>query len=270
MNETLFRYTESDFKITHTRTAHPLDNMEMHTHGHYEVYFFLSGECHYLVEGTQYALSPGDIMIMRPFETHKCVVHSSDVPYERIICTVTEKFLLDISGGSSLLQAFRSRPLGVANHFCDLDFGHTLCSDSLQTMIQREPDISREEMISRVFLILCEIKRVTEQITPYTRTDTIANRIIDYVNSNLYTPLSLEILSKEFFLIKSQINRIFKSNTGSSVGKYIAIKRLLSARQMIRAGESVATAASKCGYRDYSVFYRAYKNQFGVSPQKDR
>lgn len=270
MNETLFRYSQTGFKMSHTRTERPEDNLEMHTHSSYEIYYFISGMCHYLVEGTRYSLKPGDIMIMRPFESHKCVVLSPDVPYERMVCNVTEQFILDLSKDDSLLRTFRDRPLGVANRFSDSDFGHSLCSDSFQTVIQREPNISRDELIARLFLILCEAKRVTETVTAPTRTDNIANQIIDYVNSNLYAPLSLEALSNEFFLSKSQINRIFKTNTGSSVGRYVAIKRLLSARQLIRSGEAVAAAAAKCGYCDYSAFYRAYQKQFGVSPQKDR
>ena len=270
MNQTLFRHSEEDCKITHTLTEHPENNQRMHTHSGYEIYYFISGMCHYLVEGTRYSLKPGDIMIMRPFESHKCVVLSSDVPYERIVCNISEQFILSISGDDSLLRPFCNRPLGVANRFSDSDFGHSLCSDALQTVIQREPHVSRNELLARLMLILYEAKQVTESINTPARTDSLANQIIDYVNSNLYAPLSLETLSKEFFLSKSQINRIFKPNTGSSVGRYIAIKRLLSARQLIRSGESVATAATKCGYGDYSVFYRAYKNQFGISPRKDR
>ena len=270
MHETLFQYSLPDFRVSHTRTERPEYDPKMHTHGHYEIYFFLSGICHYLVEGTRYSLRPGDIMIMRPFEAHTCVVLSPDVPYERMVCNINEQFILELSGDNSFLDAFHNRPLGVANRFSDSDFGHSLCSDSFQTIIQREPGISREELVARLFLILCEARRVTETVTASTRSKRIATQIIDYVNSNLYTPLSLESLSQEFFLSKSQINRIFKNNTGSSVGQYVAIKRLLAARQLIRSGEAVSAAAAKCGYGDYSAFYRAYKNQFGISPQKDR
>ena len=270
MNKKLLLYKESGITVNHSLTERPKDAGEMHTHGHYELYYFISGMCHYLVEGTRYSLKPGDLMLMRPFEAHKCVVLSQDVPYERIVCSVTDKFVQDICGDDSMLNTFRSRPLGVANRFSDLTFGHSLCSDSFHTLIRREPNISRDELIARIFLILSEAKRATEHANTNIRSKSTANQVIDYVNSNLYSPLSLEILSKEFFLSKSQINRIFKDNTGSSVGRYVAIKRLLFARQLIRSGESVASAASKCGYRDYSVFYRAYKNQFGTSPQKDR
>lgn len=270
MDKKLLLCKESGITVNHSLTERPKDAGEMHTHGHYELYYFISGMCHYLVEGTRYSLKPGDIMLMRPLEAHKCVVLSPEIPYERIVCSFTDEFVRGICGDDSMLSVFGSRPLGVANHFSDIEFGHSLCSDSFQTLIRREPNISRDELIARIFLILSEAKRVTEHENTNTRSKTTANQVIDYVNSNLYSPLSLEILSKEFFLSKSQINRIFKENTGSSVGRYVAIKRLLFARQLIRSGESVATAASKCGYRDYSVFYRAYKNQFGISPLKDR
>jgi AraC-like DNA-binding protein len=49
----------------------------------------------------------------------------------------------------------------------------------------------------------------------------------------------------------------------------VSIKRLLAARAMIQRGEKASQAALVCGFSDYSVFYRAYKNHFGHSPKDD-
>jgi AraC-like DNA-binding protein len=35
---------------------------------------------------------------------------------------------------------------------------------------------------------------------------------------------------------------------------------------MISKGESATLAGQKCGFNDYSAFYRLYKKHFGTSP----
>lgn len=47
------------------------------------------------------------------------------------------------------------------------------------------------------------------------------------------------------------------------------IKRLTSARERIRRGESAGSAAENAGFDDYSSFYRAYVKRFGCPPKND-
>ena len=97
----------------------------------------------------------------------------------------------------------------------------------------------------------------------------LVSQLIDYINKNLYEPLSLSRLSDKFFLSQSQLNRLFKKATGTSVWEYITIKRLIAARNRIRVGEHSGKVCISCGFKDYSSFYRMYKNRFGVSPKQD-
>ena len=60
--------------------------------------------------------------------------------------------------------------------------------------------------------------------------------------------------------------RLFKAQTGETVHAYIRQKRLLYAARLIREGEPANRAASEAGFTDYSAFYRAFRQSFGVSP----
>ncbi|MBQ7624436.1 MAG: helix-turn-helix transcriptional regulator, partial [Clostridia bacterium] len=93
--------------------------------------------------------------------------------------------------------------------------------------------------------------------------------VIEYINENLYSDMSLDGICKRFFVNKSRLNRDFKEYTGSTVWDYIIIKRLLKAQEMIRSGVKTNIAAESVGFHDYSNFYRSYKSHFKVSPKDD-
>ena len=43
----------------------------MHAHDMCEILYLLSGVGRYIVEGSEYTIEPGGMMLMRPSETHK-------------------------------------------------------------------------------------------------------------------------------------------------------------------------------------------------------
>ena len=241
----------------------------MHVHEMMEIYYFKSGSGTYLVEGSTYPLEPGDIMIMRAAETHKLIVNPNE-PYERIAIHFSPAVLAQIDPTLSLLRPFQERPLGMFNHYSVRD---TRCAH-LQTVFgnfsfDRIPDV-RLNLIGRLLLFLTALNGVFDEIgSRHSRDNSLPGQLVRYVNSQLFTPLSLQSVADHFYLSRSQISRVFQQATGSSLWEYVSIKRLMAARAMIQRGEKASNAAQVCGFADYSVFYRAYRNYFGHSPKDD-
>ena len=94
------------------------------------------------------------------------------------------------------------------------------------------------------------------------------NQIISYINENLSEELSLDQLADRFYISKYYLSRQFKQFTGLSLYQYIMKKRLISARNMLRAGSPVMDACLYCGFGDYSNFLKAFKREFGQNPSK--
>jgi AraC-like DNA-binding protein len=82
----------------------------------------------------------------------------------------------------------------------------------------------------------------------------------------LQQELTVERLAEQVFLSKYHFMRLFKSQTGTTVHAYVRQKRLLYAAQLIRKGVPVGQAAADSGFSEYSTFYRAFQNSFGISP----
>ena len=98
--------------------------------------------------------------------------------------------------------------------------------------------------------------------------DPAAYRIIRYLNKHLEQPITLEDICHRFYISKSQLCRVFRAATGTTVRQYLTIKRLVKARQLIEAGERATHVSLQCGFNDYSSFYRAYSKHFHCAPSE--
>ena len=96
--------------------------------------------------------------------------------------------------------------------------------------------------------------------------DEKVNQVIGYINENLADSLSLDNLAGRFYISKFYLSRRFKQFTGLTIYQYIMKKRLITARNMLRAGNPVTVSCLQCGFNDYSNFLKAFKREFGENP----
>ena len=95
--------------ISHSIDVAPDPNyFKMHTHRRYELYFFVGGVASFYVEGHNYPLKHGDIMIMNSTESH-CIAVSPDVPYERYVVHFEREAIIGIDPTGELLSVFEKR-----------------------------------------------------------------------------------------------------------------------------------------------------------------
>ena len=95
------------------------------------------------------------------------------------------------------------------------------------------------------------------------------DEIIAYINKNITKELSLEELSQRFNVSKYYLSHFFKAHTGLTLFRYIKLKRLGLVKKYYESGLPLTKSAMKAGFADYSIFYKAYRNEYGKSPSKD-
>lgn len=261
----LFEYKDADLFCHHSLDQNPSPaDFYMHAHERMEILYFLSGDAEYLVEGSVYPLHPGELLVMNRAEAHKLQLRS-DQPYERIVLHFSPSVLSGIDPDGLLLRIFADKPLGKQNHYA---------SDRLPTFFSGfDTAGSRAQLRLHMLLILAnvlnEISTLAGSVSSADESESAPQQILQYVNLHLFEDISLSSVSRAFFLSASQLSRIFRQATGSSVGEYIRVKRLLAARERIITGNSPADACTACGFQDYSTFFRAYKAKFGHAPSLD-
>ncbi|MEM1373418.1 MAG: helix-turn-helix domain-containing protein [Pseudomonadota bacterium] len=94
---------------------------------------------------------------------------------------------------------------------------------------------------------------------------------IDQMKAALDRSISVPDLAKETGLSQRQLERLFKAHTGRSPNQYYRMLRLDRAREMVtRGSEPIPAVATACGFVSPVHFSRAYKEQFGRAPMRDR
>ncbi len=95
----------------------------------------------------------------------------------------------------------------------------------------------------------------------------LINNTIDYIEENISEPMSLEDISRQFSVSEFHFNRMFKAVAGKTLKQYILGRKLTIAfERLAMSGESVIDIAYDFGFEYPEVFSRAFKKQFGVSP----
>ena len=252
---------KNDIYIRHAITETP-DNtgVDFHIHDRCEIFYFISGNAQYLVEGSVYPLEPGTLLIMRPGEAH-CIRFMGSKRYERYAVNFPLSLFDGFDTERRLIKPYNDRPLGVRNlYFIDglEDTFHELC-------YYEGDDYGR--MLFMITGLADIMKTVIQHHTGKVPAETsMSTEIVRYVNDMIAEDITVEKLAKHFYLSTSQFSRIFKESTGASPWAYITAKRLISAREMLMNGSGAKKAAETCGFKDYSVFYKAYVKRFHESP----
>ena len=272
-----------EFEIHHRRddlrdyhAAKDNQPIQLHHHDFYEIYYFISGNVDYLVENKTYHLQPGDLILMSPLELHQPLFSEQSGTYERIVLWIDGKKLSSLSTSEiSFLSCFKQSHSDTTDriyHVAEERQGMLqFFLDELATAMNTDTIYS--PLIANTLLtwLLCNFHSMTSQtpsVEDHRRMSVQIANCVDYINLHLNEDLSLDLLSKECYISKQHLLRTFKDAMGFSVHQYIQKKRLLTARQYMQNGDSPKEAAFKCGFSDYSVFYRAYKKEYGVSPSK--
>ncbi len=267
----LNEYTFGDIYIRHAVDEHPDGrHYTMHLHDRCEIYFFISGNVEYLVEGSRYPLDADSILIMRPAESHMPQI-SAGSKYERFAINFPLSFVNGIDPEGRLVRAFTERPLGQNNLYTASELDMTLLRRLFDEMCHGGDDYGRSVTITTHLYILLDMldRAFAAKHSASTKTPSLTERVVAYVNKHLFEELSVPMLAKHFYLSPSQFARVFRQATGASTWEYITRKRLTAAKEKIRSGHTALDACESCGFGDYSSFYRAYTKHFGCAPKDD-
>lgn len=259
-----YEFKSKDLFFKHQITpAEECMSFAVHTHNMYELLYFVRGKATYAIEDKRYKLKKGDLLLIRPLKYHFIEVEPG-TDYERY----------DILFDERALEVNFTEELP-----CDLEIinigENAIASDIFKKLDVYSAKLSREDFFKVLFLLINELyyslkiestadKREMKEINP------TLSAALKYINDNLFSLGSISEVADAIFVTESYLYRIFKNELHRSPKKYINNKRLLAAQSLIQMGNKPTEIYERCGFSDYTAFFRNYKEYFGYPPSKER
>lgn len=95
--------------------------------------------------------------------------------------------------------------------------------------------------------------------------------IKEYLDRHFIDEVSLDTLSRTYYLNPSYISRSFKARYNITISDYIVSLRVLKAKKLLAEGlKSIDYIATAVGFGDYRYFGRCFKRLTGLTPQQYR
>ena len=237
------------------------DTYSMHTHNTYDLIYFLDGDATHVIEDRKYKLKKGDLILIRPLQYHFVQI-DAPAKYERydILFDVENNNIesaklisddvevINVAGNSIIEDIFRK---------CDIYY-----QNSDRDTFERILSLLLSELFYNIALFPLPFAQRTTSLSP------LISQALKYTNENLCTIEGIEEIADHLFVSESYLFRLFQKELHQTPKKYIMEKRLLLAQKLLQGGEKPTTVCERCGFGDYTTFYRNYTDFWGHSPSK--
>lgn len=261
------------FEVFHYRDK-KMDRVGIHHHDFFEVYFFLSGNVSFKVEGKTYHLESGDLLLINPQELHQPDI-GQDSLYERIVLWIDRGYLANLcsAAGADLSACFDIEDPAHTNLLRPSKPRRAALGQLLDRLVR---EYYSDELGSFAYAqglltqFMVELNRLAQDSVCVQKREEpdLISQVLSYIGSHYQENITLELLAAEFFVSKYHLSHEFSSRVGTSVYRYVIFRRLLQAREMIAAGQAPGEVYQNCGFGDYANFYRAFKGEYGISPRE--
>ncbi|MDR1591670.1 MAG: AraC family transcriptional regulator [Prevotellaceae bacterium] len=242
---------------------------KLHYHDFYELQFYLSESGKIIMGDSEYKIATGDLLFINMFEPHQ-FVPLGNCYYERFsVCLDPSFLLMACTDDTNLLNLFDNSLPHYPIYHSDPTRLREYC-----WLLQRYNNhgLLRAASIYQRAIIYELLANLMNDVVQPTKTETKAEavyiiaQILKFISEHLNDKLSLNDLTKEAHISVSYLCRIFKQQTGTTLKQYINLKRVETAKRLLREGASPDAACFGAGFNNYSFFFKVFKETVKLSP----
>lgn len=249
--------------------------MQLHSHSFYEIlYCRSSGDVEYLVGSDRYRLQKGDVVLITPDVSHCPILpDNAPEPYIRDMIRISPELIAELGKlypGDAVAGVLQTRLLRTADtrwEFLDQLFRWCVTEADLRT-----PGWEYA-VLGHTLQILVNLYRAMvdkSASAPQAEKPELLDQVLLYVEGRLARKITLADVAHQFFVSESTISQTFRNRMGVSFYRYVTQRRLIAAKHLIAEGVSMESVGRQVGFSDYSTFYRAFRQEYGIAPRQYR
>lgn len=254
-----------------------INSVKPHIHSAIEILYFMVGDSKVVINGVEYLVVPGDMVLFRSNSIHE-VYSLSDGPCTHLVLQMSPAQVIAFSseehGSSYLLQlslncrddkCFWSREECEKNGLAEL----------FRTLITEEREPSRCSDIKIKLSVASVLLKILDDIMPEEKaavdsdeavSGCIYNAIV-YINRFYNENITADICAKKVFMSYGHFSRSFKRVTGANFKDYLNTIRVNRAEKaLISTDDSIAEICRKCGFNTVSYFIAMFRRIKGMTP----
>lgn len=257
------------------KTNNQGEKFNMHIHNNFEIYLSMCDNNKFCVGHKIYDVNRYDLFLFNNTDVHKISMESAERYDRYVVMFSPQLFPKSDENTHALLECFDAN---IPGHSHKISLPPDMRGEFisiLDKMVDAENRDLRHRLLrlktylTELLLLIGDLKAMPSyEPIPQSSDDERTQAILEFIRENCNYPISLEQISKRFYLNKFYLCRMFKAKTGFGISDYIQSCRLNNAIPMLRAGVPVSTVALKTGFGSDTYFISTFKKNLGASPKQ--
>ena len=236
-----------------------------HAHDHAEVFIHVSGEMELFIENNVYYHGANEIRIYAPGELH-FGKSDRDQDMEWYQISIEPSFL---EAYPALAHRIVNRPKGCENVF--ISTKHEAILSLIEEIFKKyNTPLGEHYLLANIIKILCILNERENNVEVKMGKNECLQRILEAVNKNLMSIKTVDDITELTHFSSSYIHQLFKKHLNITPHKYVIMKKMSKAKELLSKGASVSEACFLSGFDDYANFITSFKRHFGVTPKNHR
>ena len=237
---------------------------------YYGIYFLLSGERKFFIDGKIYLLSGNDLLFIDKNVLHKST-YCTNTPHERILIKFTPAFIEELI---KILGIKQFNFLFKTAHF---HLEEPLLSKVLDLFQEMESEFHQKMSCSQLMLK----SYLNQLIIHLSRSNNLSKKspialskeesyiiwCINYIEQHYALDPSLNEIAQMLYLSPSYVSKLFKKVTGFNYSTYLTNIKLKHAKDLLITTEkSIAQISEECGFSNSNYFCDVFKKTNHQAP----
>lgn len=257
------------FKYNFSEKSKPLNG---DVHDFPEIIYALNNELYPIIDGKQFVLKEGDMLIYAPNSYH--------ISTKRFTATA---LIISFTAKCKNLKAYYNKVISLDNdlkiYFIKLMeealtyFSYSKYESSSPKLSPRDGVIPAEVEIFKkkfeIFLLMLEKQLLNDSTAPKSKSNTEILSVIANFNANVSYNFKVSELARLNVMSESKLKKLFRDNLNTSPLVYFQKLKLERAKTLLWEGEyNITEISEQLGFKTVHYFSRFFKKHVGVCPSE--